>query len=123
MKNTFNVEKLKKVRFGALFISLAITATMICFALWLANKIKEINSKSEIVVSSIDAGRALNAHYIDGGLNMDKTRIETDAGVFLVYGSISILKGQRFTFEERGNGEQKLCKYRSTECHMIVDTE
>lgn len=94
-----------------------VCAICLLFILTLA---KRISDSGDMVVSSRDVGNAVTANYIDGGLNSDKTRIETSGGIFLVYGSVAIMKGERFIFEERQNGDNKLCRTGTKDCYAIL---
>lgn len=107
-----------KVLYTETIIAICITAVIFFFVFRLAFTITESREK---VVSTSNAGAAMTANFIDGGFSTDKTRLETDTGIYLVNGSILLKKGERFTLEERQNGMKFLCRTGSKDCYSLAE--
>jgi hypothetical protein len=92
---------------------LLVLASTFAWSLWMSDR-------SSTVVSSTDIGATTNAHFIDG-MSVDNTRVETDLGVYLVYGTFQATKGQRVVLEERKNKDRVLCVKGTRLCYHLVD--
>lgn len=112
------LKSIKDARVQEWLITLTLLALGLGAAVWWAQRVVD---GRETVVSSVDVGAAVTATYIDSTLDANKTRVETDSGVFLVYGSMALRKGERFTLEERKNGNRMLCKAGTRECRKLAN--
>lgn len=89
--------------FGILFGCLMV-AVMVCaiaaLSFW-------IDNRQQTVVSTKDIGRLDNLFFMDGGSDY-RTRVDTEKGQFLVYGTLQAFKGSPLSLETRKNGDRML---------------
>ena len=72
-------------------------------------------------ISSIDAGKVLNAQEITTSFNdSQRTRIETTKGVFTVNGVVSVFKDKTATVDAYDNGNSYLCIESKSSCPAIL---
>ena len=95
-----------------------LVALVLGFVLYLSHS---MYISSVTVTNSYEAGRVITANYINSSFDADRTRIETEGGVYLVHGSVSVQKGKSFMYEERKNGQKLLCVKNTKDCHPLVD--
>lgn len=74
----------------------------------------------ENTVTSVQtAGSVISGRFLPGLLE-DRTQIETDKGVYLVYGTLQMTKDDAVTFEEYRFGRPRLCVGEPKVCKALV---
>ena len=77
------------------------------------------DNRPETIIATTDAGFAISADFIDG-LTHNKTRVETDRGVYLVTGTFQITKGQQLVLQEQRSGHRLLCEKGGQNCNYLA---
>lgn len=96
-------------------------AVYIVIILAVAGLSKWLVDRSEEIVTANDVGNVISVEYINGGaMDTDKTRVETSKGVFLVYGTPSVMKDSAFTIETRKNDDRMLCGFSDDRCRKLI---
>jgi len=108
------VRKFKIPDWGIVAIAMVlILGTSITAAVWVVNRQKTVMSSDKV-------GRAITAQFVDG-LTVVKTSVETERGVYLVYGAFQITKGSLLELQERKNHDRFLCVIGTQDCKKLVD--